>query len=75
MIGFYMKCNAGLKQIKGVNQIQNMVKQIIHKPMVSSVSEKQITPIFPILENIFTPKKSNCNNLPNTIIKIAYTIH
>ena len=40
MIGFYMKCNAGLKQIKGVNQIQNMVKQILHKPMVSSVSEK-----------------------------------
>ena len=25
---------------KRVNQTQNMVKQILHKPMVSSVSEK-----------------------------------
>ena len=58
MTGFYMKCNNGLKWVKGASQIQNKVKQILQKPMVSFLWEINNTDISEI-ENLFPPKKIN----------------
>ena len=58
MTGFYMKCNNGLKRVIGASQIQNKVKQILQKPMVSFLWEINNTDISEI-ENLFPPKKIN----------------